>query len=787
MHDLLNYMINPKYDPLINENSDYFISSVGAKMNLSKPSQIIEQNKETIFKYEEKVGTCLSNLNEQKAYTVWTYNMKKKDGSQKRGFQWLAQLVNNLFHLSENLKNEREQALTQTITTMKELSTQLHQQLQFKFKSSQVKTLNMQTIDESIMKMEEVLKTLNNAKSTHTTYVNSFQTLYDQIVDIINQMKNLRLHAVENDILEQINKNDFSIDTKIFQTLNTLKPGKPNGEEADQGRLNYDTIKTKYDQLCTFKGTCTKLNELKNAKTSREAYASWSGAKEDLETYGGNGETAKLLAQLLDKTYAERIKATSQDIKDANECLIKGTEMPEGNLQKARQWCTPIYNKHHKAEALSTYIDDLENGIDIGNKLSKLNGNISNLKDRSASWTLENFNTEYQKMKSQITELDKQLEKISDEEIKKTLNGKLSGLKKGFDICKKTRAVEILKNTFQSAIPRTSSETYENIKQALDKENENLNAMNNTFKEVIRNNFQGFIKTTLLQHKITPQNKEVFLNKQYKDILSRMKTTFDKTMDGLATGKAKAECQKAYDAMKKEMRDMYVDCYKAIRTLQKATSQNFLKINTATKQSIRNVPNQKNSLKNTSNIQNNVSKLPISSGKSEKQAIENFDKFLNHMLNEANERIMNKNLNAFGEKLNNVFNKHQNAQKTDAFNSIKQEANIQGAKKELDTALTELHKNLDKEFEANRSKMDALNAQKTLSKQDKEMLRTGYKQAHVTENLSLCETYKQKVYDTIDTLKKNTPSLSADELEQLEYNYLSAAGMRESARTHKTD
>ena len=864
----------------VNNNQFFFKVPIGENLNNQLRAEL---NEKSIFEYGERFGINLSsnqkNIAKTRKVELTTYGMENHKTFLGKVGQFFLNLRHNIALLRHG-SEERNTAINSILNDAKGFYDDLGKNCkgitpQLCGKMVHYKTLkDFQTMVKTFEDYATQLETERDRYTQRISPAHDAEGNYKKLseakgilTNIANALKNnlkeyqrqqLRplLNNAESKILEQLQKSDFSTDNETFQTLNNLNP---KNLDKDNFFGDFGEIQTKYNQLCTFRNIFVELDNLKNAESSGDAYAIWSRAKEDLETtYGGNNETAKLLEQRLDEAYTEKIKTTSPDIEALKDCFIKGTEIPKGKLQNARRLCRTIDNKNHKAEALSTYIDDLEKGIDIGNKLSKLNGNISDLKKNNTSLKSEDFNTECKNAEKEMENLRTQLKAISDNDIVETIgsrlfkmadeletaknrvqikkdletlqkeienlkeystneedefarieglvtaieakinvsdkdeeailqnlfNEKLSELKDAFNICKKTRAEKILKNTSQSAIPRTSSETYENIKQALDKENENLNAMNNTFKEVIRNNFQGFIKTTLLQHKITPQNKEVFLNKQYKDILSRMKTTFDKTMDGLATEKAKAECQKAYDAMKKEMRDMYVDCYKAIRTLQKATSQNFLKINTATKQSIRNVPNQKNSLKNTSNIQNNVSKLPISSGKSEKQAIENFDKFLNHMLNEANERIMNKKLNAFGEKLNNVF---KNAQKTDAFNSIKQEANIQGAKKELDTALTELRKNLDKEYEANRSKMDALNAEKTLSEQDKEMLRTGYKQAHATESLSLYETYKQKVYDTIDTLKKNTPSLSADELEQLEYDYLSAAGMGESTRTYKTD
>ena len=137
-------------DPIVNANSRYNILTGVTGANPTTGGHIVTHNKETLFDFGNNVGINLTRLDTLKNHTVRTYGMVNADGSRKTGFKWLSQLVDNLFHLSENLERDRLNALR----TISEQSTKLYTSLNFKFKLSDVKELPMGTIDESIDKME---------------------------------------------------------------------------------------------------------------------------------------------------------------------------------------------------------------------------------------------------------------------------------------------------------------------------------------------------------------------------------------------------------------------------------------------------------------------------------------------------------------------------------------------------------------------------------------------------------------------------------------------------------
>lgn len=590
-------------DPIVNANSRYNILTGVTGANPTTGGHIVTHNKETLFDFGNNVGINLTRLDTLKNHTVRTYGMVNADGSRKTGFKWLSQLVDNLFHLSENLERDRLNALR----TISEQSTKLYTSLNFKFKLSDVKDLPMETIGKSIEKMETVLQRVNDAK-THNADVKAFEALSTQITDIINQMKHLKLYAVENKILEQLKQGNFSTDTEIFQTLGTLNPKDPSGEEGLSSTANYKEIKTKYEQLCTFKDTCAKLNELQNAKTSSNACAIWSNAKEDLKKYGGDGEIAKLLEQHLDETYTEKIKATSEDIKAIEMSFIKGTEIPKQNLQNARRLCKTI-NGDYNAEALSTYINDLEKGIGIGWELTKLNSNLSVLKDKSTSWAPEKFNTECQKAEKQIENLDKELKLISDNEITETLGRELLEAKD--ELGNAQHRVQIKKDleTLQKEIdglktnPTTEKETLDDIEKLTENIKNKINAsdkdekqiLNNSFGEALRkaretlsternrinelhkpiadlrnslatvkSEFNDFIQNLSKVNRLADRRQ--LLTKHYETVvLPQTEQKFTEAVPAVGLKSAKAECRNIYDAAKKEMRDMYVDCLKGMK------------------------------------------------------------------------------------------------------------------------------------------------------------------------------------------------------------------------------
>jgi hypothetical protein len=271
--------------------------------------------------------------------------------------------------------------------------------------------------------METVLKRVNTAK-TYNADIKAFEILSRQITDIINQMKHLKLYAVESKILEQLQKGDFSADTKIFQTLGTLNPKDPGGGKDFKSSDNYREIRTKYDRLCNFKSTLNALNKLGNTNNAYKAYVTWNDAKKDLEKDGNNGEIAKLLGQRLDEACTKKIKTTLQEIKTIMNAIKSDANTTPQNFQDAHRLCE-IIGKNRKLEALSTYIDDLKKGINIRQELSTLGNNLSVLKALGSSWSPEEFDAECQKTKKRIENLREQLKQISDNEITEALGRKL--------------------------------------------------------------------------------------------------------------------------------------------------------------------------------------------------------------------------------------------------------------------------------------------------------------------------------------------------------------------------
>lgn len=404
-------------DPTVNTNSAYFIapSMNGLKGNETK-EQIVKHNRETLLDFGKKANTNLTAIENLQKHTVSTYGMKGKNF-----FERIIQTIKNLFHLSAYLQNDTRA----TVSKMTDSATRLRTSLNFKFTPEELKELPTESFNETIKMMEELAP---NVESVANSIENAaLEQLTRQIRDIVNQLKNLKLYAVESKTLQLLKNGNIEDAYKEIQTIEHLWPEDPKTEKNFPSTLNFTEAEAKYKQMSDFEFVLKKLNELNGenpVQTFGWAYQTWCEAKKTLRDDCPESELSKLLEQCTDERYIQRIKTLSPHVRALKNAILNGTAVTPNDLDMARALCRTGSGKY-TVEGLNNYVDDLEKGISVRDELERFNHRLSAHKGQNTALNREKFNTDEKELKTIPENIQKQITRISDEEIKKALESAL--------------------------------------------------------------------------------------------------------------------------------------------------------------------------------------------------------------------------------------------------------------------------------------------------------------------------------------------------------------------------
>ena len=344
-------------NPTINQNSGYSIAPrlngiTGNETN----KQIVEHNQRTLADYSDKTSQNLTTIETIQKHTVSTYGMEGKNF-----FGRIIQRIKNLFHLSEYLGKDTRP----TVDKMMESANQLRMSLNFKFKPEDLKELPTESFDEAIGMMEQLASKTEDA--ANSIEISALEQLTKQIKDIVNQLKNLKLYAVESKIVQSLKDGNIEDAHKEIQTITQLWPEDPKTEKGFLSTLNFKETKAKYEQMSDFRFVLDKLNELNGenpVQTFGWAHQTWADAKKTLRNDCKESELSKLLEQRLDERYTQRIKTLSPDIQALENGVSKGTEVTQQNLDMARALCRTGSGTYTN-EKLSTYVEGLAKSVTL--------------------------------------------------------------------------------------------------------------------------------------------------------------------------------------------------------------------------------------------------------------------------------------------------------------------------------------------------------------------------------------------------------------------------------------
>ena len=344
-------------NPTINQNSGYFIAPSRNGMTGKETSkQIVEHNQRTLSNYDRETTQNLTTLKTVQTHTVSTYGTEGKNF-----FGRIIQRIKNLFHLSEYLEKDTRA----TVDKMMESAKQLRMSLNFKFKPEDLKELPTESFDEAIGTMEQLASKMED--SANSIEILALEQLTKQIKDIVIQLKNLKLYAVENKIVQSLKDGNIEDAYEEIQTINQLYPEDPKTEKGFSSTLNFEETETKYSQMLEFQFVLDKLNELNGEnpiQTFGWAHQTWADAKKTLRNDCKESELSKLLEQRLDERYTQRIKTLSPDIQALENGVSKGTEVTQQNLDMARALCRTGSGTYTN-EKLSTYVEELAKSVTL--------------------------------------------------------------------------------------------------------------------------------------------------------------------------------------------------------------------------------------------------------------------------------------------------------------------------------------------------------------------------------------------------------------------------------------